>query len=131
MVAVLNEKIEQGPVMNALAHMSIGLGSHIGKDALQLTEYIDADNQKHKYISAMPFMILKANSNKIRTLRQAAIEHNIHFTDFADTMTVGTYTEQLEHTAQTKEADLIYYGIVLFGPWEKVTELTKKFSLWK
>jgi hypothetical protein len=32
---------------------------------------------------------------------------------------------------QTKEADLAYYGIVLFGDWDKVSEMTRKFSLWK
>jgi predicted metal-dependent phosphoesterase TrpH len=79
----------------------------------------------------MPFMILKANSNKIRALRAAARETGIQFVDFTDTMTVGTYVEQVERTKQVKEADLIYYGIVLFGDWEKVSLLTKKFSLWK
>jgi hypothetical protein len=46
-------------------------------------------------------------------------------------MTVGTYQEQLERTKQVKEEDLIYFGIVLFGDWDRVTELTRKFSLWK
>ena len=46
-------------------------------------------------------------------------------------MTVGTYTEQLERTKQTKEEAIVYYGIVLFGEWDKVSELTRKFSLWK
>jgi len=31
----------------------------------------------------------------------------------------------------TKEEDLVYFGIVLFGDWNKLTELTKKFSLYK
>jgi hypothetical protein len=44
---------------------------------------------------------------------------------------VGTYLEQIERTRQTKDADLIYYGIALFGDWDKVSELTRKFSLWK
>jgi hypothetical protein len=73
--------------------------------------------------------ILKANSNKIRALRQAALLDGIKFIDFTDTMTIGSYVEQLERTKQTKEADLIYYGIVLFGNWDKVSELTRKFSL--
>jgi uncharacterized protein DUF2000 len=131
LVAVLNEKIEPGVVMNALAHMSIGLGSTIGEAPLRLTHYFDADGGSHPSISEMPFMILKANSNKIRGLRQAAKEGGIRFADFTDTMTVGTYLEQIEKTKQTKEADLVYYGIVLFGDWEKVSELTRKFSLWK
>ena len=131
LVAVMNEKIESGIIMNALAHMCIGFGSEIGKDSLRLCNYIDADGKSHPSISEMPFMILKANSNKIKGLRQAAIESGIKFVDFTNTMTIGTYLEQIERTLQTKEEDLIYYGIVLFGDWDKVSELTRKFSLWK
>jgi hypothetical protein len=131
LVAIMNEKIEPGILMNALAHMCIGFGSDIGKDSLRLTNYIDADAGNHPNISEMPFMILKANSNKLRALRLAAQQAGIQCVDFTDTMTVGTYLEQIERTKQTKEADLIYYGVVLFGDWEKVSELTRKFSLWK
>lgn len=127
----MNEKIEPGVIMNALAHMCIGFGAQIGKDPLRLTNYIDADGGSHPNISEMPFMILKANSNKIRALRQAALEAGIQFTDFTDTMTIGTYVEQIQRTGQTKDEALVYYGIVLFGDWEKVSELTRKFSLWK
>lgn len=131
LVAVMNEKIEPGIIMNALAHMSIGFGSEIGKEPLRLTNYIDGDSGSHPSISEMPFMILKANSNKIRGLRQAALEKGIQFVDFINTMTVGTYVEQVERTKQTKGEELIYYGIVLFGNWDQVSELTRKFSLWK
>ncbi len=131
LVAVMNEKIEPGVIMNALAHMCIGFGSDIGKEPLRLTNYIDAEGGSHPNISEMPFMILKANSNKIRTLRQAALQAGIQCVDFTDTMTIGSYIEQIERTKQTKEADLIYYGVVLFGNWDKVSELTRKFSLWK
>lgn len=124
LVAVLNKNIEPGKVMNALAHMSIGLGSVIGQTDLRLTNYRDAQGNSHPYISEIPFIILSENSNKIRKLRQAALAHNILLNDFTDTMTVGTYQEQIERTNQTKEEDLIYYGIVLFGDWVKVTELT-------
>jgi tetrahydromethanopterin S-methyltransferase subunit F len=131
LVAVMNEKIESGIIMNALAHMCIGFGSEIGKDPLRLTNYIDANGGSHPSISEMPFMILKANSNKIRGLRQAALDEGIKFVDFTNTMTIGTYVEQIERTQQTKEEELVYYGIVLFGDWSKVSELTRKFSIWK
>lgn len=131
LVAVMNEKIEPGVIMNALAHMCIGFGSKIGQEPLRLTNYIDADGGSHPHISEMPFMILKANSNKIKALKVAALQAGIQCVDFTDTMTIGTYLEQLERTKETKEADLVYYGIVLFGAWDKVSELTRKFSLWK
>ena len=131
LVAVLNKSIEPGKVMNALAHMCIGLGSAIGQADLRLTDYLDADGGSHPFISEIPFIILSENSNKIRKLRKEALTQNILLNDFTDTMTVGTYQEQIERTSQTKEEQLIYYGIVLFGDWAKVTELTKKCSLWR
>jgi hypothetical protein len=131
LVAVMNEKIEAGVIMNALAHMAIGFGSEIGKEQLRLTDYMDADGGSHPFISEMPFMILKANSNKIRALREAAKQMGIRFVDFTHTMTTGTFEEQLERTKNTKGEELVYYGIILFGEWDKVSELTRKFSLWK
>lgn len=131
LVAVMNEKIEPGVIMNALAHMSIGFGAEIGKEDLKLTNYIDGDGGSHPCISEKPFMILKANSNKIRRTRESAQDPGILYVDFVDTMTVGTYLEQIEKTKAKKEEELIYYGIVLFGDWDKVSELTRKFSLWK
>lgn len=131
LVAVLNKSVEPGKAMNALAHMCIGLGSAIGKEPLRLTDYRDADGGSHPYISELPFIILSENSNKIRKLRADAMANNILFNDFTDTMTVGTYQEQIERTKQVKNEDLTYYGIVLFGDWDKVTELTKKCSLWR
>lgn len=132
LVAVLNGKVEPGVVMNALAHMCIGFGAKIGEEALRLTDYIDADGNIHPHISEMPFIILKAkNSNKIGALRTAAMEAEIDCVDFTDTMTIGSYKEQLERTKETKEDELTYFGIVLFGGWDKVCELTKKFSLFQ
>lgn len=131
LVAVMNKSVEPGKAMNALAHMCIGLGAAIGKESLRLTDYRDADGGSHPHISEIPFIILAENSNKIRKLRDEALAYQIMLTDFTDTMTVGTYQEQIKRTAKVKNADLVYYGIVLFGDWDKVTELTKKFSLWR
>ncbi|HEY5235224.1 MAG TPA: DUF2000 domain-containing protein [Rhabdochlamydiaceae bacterium] len=130
LVAVMNEKIESGVIMNALAHMCIAFGAEIGEEPLNLANYVDGDGGNHTS-SKMPFIILKANSNKIRELRRTALSKGIKFVDFIDTMTGDTYVEQLERTKQTKEENLTYYGIVLMGNWDEVSELTRKFSLWK
>ena len=87
LVAVLNKSIPSGNLMNALAHLCIGFGAKIGQESLRLTNYKDADGGDHPFISEIPFMVLEANSNKIRTLRQAAIEAGIAFSDFTDAMT--------------------------------------------
>ncbi len=103
LVAVMNEKVEIGKVMNALAHMSIGLGASLQKNELRLTNYKDADGGNHDKVSEMPFMILKANSNKIRSLRKACIENNIQFADYTNMMIEGTFEDQIRRSAQTKE----------------------------
>ena len=131
LVAVLNKTVEPGKVMNALAHICIGLGAAIGKKDLRLTEYCDADGGSHPFISEIPFIILSENSNKIRKLRTEAIANHILLNDFTDTMTGGTYKDQIDRTLQVREEKLIYYGLVLFGDWDTVTALTKKYSLWR
>ena len=92
----------------------------------------DKDGNNHKSISDNGFIILQAdNSNQIRTLRKSFLEKDIHFVDFTSTMTIGTYLEQQEKTKNTPEVDLEYYGVCAFGLKEELTDLTKKFSLWR
>ena len=130
-VAVLNKKIEPGRLMNALGHMTIGLGNGVLRDHdLSLWDYIDADEGVHPQISYFPFIVLAAkNSNKIRDLRQQAITKGIPFTDFSQPMTVGTPEEQIQAMSQSSAEDLEYYGILLFGENDELYEITKKFSL--
>ncbi len=130
-VAVLNEKIEPGRALNALGHLALGMGAILGSETLHLMDYADADGGHHPNISKMPFVILKANSNKIRSLREQANISGINFNDFTETMTVGSWSDQLAKTADTKNENLTYFGILLYGPAEVVTGLTRKFSLWK
>ena len=131
LVAVINKSCDPGVAMNALAHMSFGLGQIVDNSKALLCDYVDGDGGPHPAISSMPFIVLSANSNKIRTAVQEARVKNIVCVDFVNTMTGGTYLEQLENTKKTAEEDLSYYGAVFFGPWNEVSELTKKFSLWK
>lgn len=130
-VAVLNKKIPAGQVMNALAHATAGLaGSYPVPNEMRFDDYIDKDGNKHSHISDNPFIILQAdNSNQLRTLRNNLVEHGVYFTDFTSTMTVGTYAEQQERTAETPESELEYWAVVMFGEIEKLNGLTKKFSL--
>ncbi|TSC88355.1 MAG: hypothetical protein G01um101416_23 [Microgenomates group bacterium Gr01-1014_16] len=132
-VAILNKKIPVGALMNALGHMAAGLaGSYPNLSEMRFDSYVDKDGNDHKNISDNPFIILQAdNFNQIRTLRQQLVEKAIHFVDFSNTMTTGTYLEQQERTRNTPEDQLEYYGICMFGEKETINQLTKKFSLWR
>lgn len=132
-VAILNKKVEVGRAMNVLAHMTASLvaqASDQEKEDMRMVDYQDKDGNNH-IASTNSFVILKAdNGNQIRTVRSGAKEKGLLFIDFTHTMQEGTYIEQLERTAQTPEEELEYYGIVLFGRIEEVSELTRKFRLW-
>ncbi|MEK7524685.1 MAG: DUF2000 domain-containing protein [Patescibacteria group bacterium] len=134
-VAVLNKKIPIGVLMNALGHMTAGLTAscpNANAADMRFDSYFDQNGGEHKSISDDPFIILAAdNSNKLRTLRNELLAAGVHFVDFINTMTVGTYAEQKERTKNTPEEQLEYYGVCMFGEKEKLSALTRKFSLWK
>lgn len=132
-IAVLNKKIETGRAMNALGHMTAGLAGGCSKaDEMCFLEYKDQNDTIHPNISHFPFIVLKAdNSNKIRTVRNECINRGIPFSDFTSTMTLGTSEEQLKATSDTPEAELEYYGIVMFGDTNILKEFTGKFSLYQ
>ena len=131
-VAVLNGKIEKGPLMNALGHMTAGLAGAYAEGDLYLLKYEDGSGSVHPNISHFPFIVLKAeNSSQIRKLRSEAIARGLAYTDFVDTMTIGTTRNQLEATSQKLEEELEYYGICMFGETDVLRELTRKFSLFR
>lgn len=132
LVAVVNKQIETGVLMNAVAHMCLGFGAHMGHKDLHLIDYKNADGFIYPNISKMPFIILREkNSNKIGTLLMKAKEAGIQYSVFTNTMTEGTWEDQETRTLATKQEGIIYYGLVLFGPHEIVAELTRKLSLYK
>ncbi|MFH1253288.1 MAG: DUF2000 domain-containing protein [Candidatus Uhrbacteria bacterium] len=129
-VAVLNKKIETGKVMNALAHMTVGLVNSYPDKDMGVINYADKDSGKH-LASKYPYIILRAdNSNQIRTLRKVLIEKGLPFASFTSAMTIGGWEEQVEKSKTTPEAELEYYGLCVLGEKEELDELTKKFSLW-
>jgi hypothetical protein len=131
-VAILNKKVENGKLMNALGHMTAGLAGKVCHENMQFLDYQDLDGGRHPGISHFPFIVLGAdNSNKIRTARKEAIARGIPCTDFTSTMTVGTSQQQLDATAASKEEALEYYGLCLFGKTEILREFTGKFSLFR
>jgi len=132
LVAVVNKQIESGIVMNALAHMCLGFGAHAGSAELHLMDYCNGEGFVYPNISKMPFIILREkNSNKIANLLMKAKEQGIQYSVFTNTMTEGTWEDQAARTQVAKPEDIVFYGIVLYGPKDIVTEMTRKLSLWR
>ena len=132
LVCAINEKLETGKAMNALSHAMFGFAANMkNKKEGRFNKYVDADGSEHNNISEMPNVVLRAGSNKIRKLRQQAIEKGIEFVDFTDTMSIGTYDEEYELMRKTKDEHLEYWAIVLFGDATEITDRTGKLSLYR
>lgn len=132
-VILLNKTLPPGIAANAIAHLGLGTANAAGdqgRENLKFLDFIDRDGQSHRSISARSVIVLRGKPTEIRKLRQQARENGILTVDFSNTMTGGTYREQLQRTAQTSEAELEYYGVALYGPAEKIAPLTKRYSLW-
>ena len=130
LVTIVNKEVEVGVAMNAIAHMCIGLGSQLNKEILRLDDYQDKEGNIYPNISQIPFIVLRGKSNDIRKAVDRAKEEGVKVGIFTDTMTVGAYQEQLERTLNTPHDQLIFYGATLFGPWETVSQITKRFSIY-
>lgn len=134
LVAVLNGSTGgMGIIMNALAHMALGLGASVeDKSGFRFVDYTDGDGNSHANISELPFIILKTkNPEELKELRKVLISRNVRFVDFPGFInSIGTF-ENPEKSRQFKGEGVEYYGIVMYGDWDIVTELTRKFSLWR
>ncbi|HDZ5417197.1 TPA: DUF2000 domain-containing protein [Vibrio harveyi] len=132
LVAVISKKVEVGRAVNVLGHLSVSLANQLSDGDAIYIDYQDLDGNVHPNISHYPFIVLRAdNSNKIRKLRQEALDKSIPFSDFTHTMVEGGSEVQQQTTKNTSEAELEYLGICLFGETETLRELTKKFSLYR
>lgn len=131
-VAVLSKKIDTGRALNVLGHLSVAVSNLLEEGEAQFVDYIDNNDNVHPRISHYPFIVLKAdNSNKLRKLKEAAIENQVTVADFTDTMIEGGSTAQQQRTRDTQESDLEYLGVCLFGDTKTIQAITKKFSLYK
>ena len=131
-VAVLNESFEVARQLNALGHITAGLAGEVGgHEALGLVTYEDAEGNRYPNISQFPFIILKANGNKLKIFRQALIENKLPHSCFLDTMFFGGSDVQIANTKEKKSDELTIVGIVTFAEREILDPLTKKFSLYK
>ena len=131
-VLVVNKTIGLGPAMNAAAHAALGFGASrelADRLELNLLDYMDGSGGIHPHISALSLVVLQARPAQLQKLRDCAMAEGLPCVSFTDTMTKGTYLDQLERTRRTLPDQLVYYAVLVLGTRLQLDPLTRRFSL--
>lgn len=129
---ILNEKISMTSLLNAIGHISLGLATQIGSEALNILAYPFKDTLKDSCISEYPVIILKSNnSSQLAKLRQSleALDSPMTYNCFTAEMIGASAQAQISANLNAEQPEFL--AIAIFGETEILKPLTKKFSLYK
>lgn len=130
MVVVLNKRFELAQMMSAIGHVSVGLGASQPVAELSLVAYKDSDGDVYPNISDWSFVVLRAGSGQLRTLKAALDQAGRPAVCYTDTMFAGGSDAQQEATSGKSTNDVEIVALATFGPVEVINNFTRKFSVW-
>lgn len=133
-VVLVNKKLEAGRAMNAVGHCCAGLvgaAPEALREKMSFIDFTDGDDAIHRSISGLSLIVLRGTNGELKKARRKFMDNDVLFTDFTETMTGGTYVEQLEKTVNVSSEDMEYFCVAAFGEKAVIDPITKRFSLWR
>lgn len=128
---VVREDLPSWQVMNTVAHVSGYLGNKI-TTFLSDETFITSDGQNHPRNSQYAIIILKNTEKGLRKFMRRVRESNLLYHGFIREMIETTDDSEIQQIlGSKKDEEIEYLGIGIFGPIERVNELTQGMSLWK
>lgn len=131
LVVVIDVDAPVGVALNAAALLGVGLGSHVSE--LVGEDSRDGSDGDHPGICVHPIPVLKADAVRLRELREAAAARDgvaVHDINQV-ARTSRTYEQYLATMSGTKEEDLEYTGLAIYGPRPAVDSLTGALALYR
>jgi hypothetical protein len=129
LVVVVDETLPSGHAVNAAAVLGLSMGGRIADSLGEDGE--DASGGVHLGLNTHPVPVVTASREQLRELFAKAAERPelvvVGFNEVARRARV--YEEYLVTLAGTPGDEIDYVGVAVFGPRNRVSALTRRFSL--
>lgn len=130
-VMVIDEELPVGFIANTAAIMGLTLGKYMSEAIGCSVE--DKSGNEHLGIIQIPVPILKADSAKIKAIREQLYEYkqdDVIVMDFSDiAQKINVYEEWIEKAKLTNTEDMNYLGVAIYGNKKIVNKLTGSLPL--
>ncbi len=131
-VIVVNNEIENWQKANTVGHISAYLGNKLNNQFATGENFVTKDGKAHPRNSQYAIVVLSANPGQMANFMEKVRESGLTYHGFIKEMIDTTNDAEIINILKDKsDQEINYLGIGLFGPNEKLKELTKKFSLFK
>ena len=129
---IVNARAPVPAALNAVAHLMLGLGGTLPKEAVALLDYPLADFDPCSRISRYPVIILQAkNSSQLRSTFDQALAGGAKANLFTQTMIGTSAAGQQAATRATTLAEAEIVALALAGESGILDPLTRRYSLYR
>ncbi len=133
-VALINRgaKLEPWQELNTVAHLNAAFGARSGRRLLMKDEIETKDKKRIKLNIQHAIMIKQADSSAdIQQLAAEAKAAGLEVAEFTREMIETTSDKKVvEQTGKKDLSEVEHFGVLVFGPREKVRRLTARFPLY-